>query len=202
MFLDQQMPKALQLREKKNHKDPRFAPRPGQFFMPWKSLLPICLAYMLPQWSPALVFVSSTWSLQEVSHPSTIQAQCCLTSGFPKWHGPLTAWLLLNSHCWVCHTVITIKFQKICLRALENWFIQLEGKKTVWKLPKTFTKITRRNSWPHLFLRYRNMRPLIRISTQVRLRSPSLDEWSTQNSYPYGRGRYWLLVVPWEILSN
>ena len=64
---------------------------------PWKSLPPICLAYMLPQWSPALVFVSSTWSSQAVSHPSTIQAQCCLTSElkwelvFPTWHGPLTA---------------------------------------------------------------------------------------------------------------
>jgi hypothetical protein len=63
---------------------------------PWKSLPPICLAYMLPQRSPALVFVSSTWSSQAVTHPSTIQAQCCLTSVFewelvfPTWHGPLT----------------------------------------------------------------------------------------------------------------
>ena len=41
-------------------------------------------------------FVSSTWSFQAVSHPSTIQAECCLTSVFkwelvfPTWHGPLT----------------------------------------------------------------------------------------------------------------
>ena len=41
---------------------------------PWKSLPPICLAHMLPQRSPALVFFSSTWSSQMVSHPSTIQA--------------------------------------------------------------------------------------------------------------------------------
>ena len=44
----------------------------------------ICLAYMLPQRSPALVFGSSTWSSLVVSHPSTIQAQCCLTSVF-EW---------------------------------------------------------------------------------------------------------------------
>ena len=49
------------------------------------------------QKKPALVFVSSTWSSQVVSHPSTILAQCCLTSVwkwelvFPTWHGPLTA---------------------------------------------------------------------------------------------------------------
>ena len=35
--------------------------------------------FMLPQWSPALVFVSSPWSSLAVSHPSTIQAQYCLT---------------------------------------------------------------------------------------------------------------------------
>ena len=44
----------------------------------WKSLLPICWAYMLP----ALFFVHSTWSSQVVSHPSTILAQSCWTSVF------------------------------------------------------------------------------------------------------------------------
>ena len=57
-----------------------------------RDLPPICLADMLPQRSPALVFVSSTRSSQTVSHPSTILAQCCLTSVFlwelvfPTWH--------------------------------------------------------------------------------------------------------------------
>ena len=46
-----------------------------------KSLPPICLAFMLPQQSPALVFVSNT---QAVTHPSTFKTQCCLTSVF-KW---------------------------------------------------------------------------------------------------------------------
>ena len=56
---------------------------------PWKSLPPICLAYMLLQQSQALVFFSCTWSSQAV--------QCCLTSViewelvFPTWHGPLTS---------------------------------------------------------------------------------------------------------------
>ena len=60
---------------------------------------PICLAYMLPQRSSALVFVSSTRSSQAVTHPSTILAQCCLTSVFkwelvfPTWHRPLTSTL-------------------------------------------------------------------------------------------------------------
>ena len=64
--------------------------------IPWKRLAAICLAYMLPLCSPALVFVSSTWSSQVVTHPNTIQAQCCLTSVFelervfPTCHGPLT----------------------------------------------------------------------------------------------------------------
>ena len=49
-----------------------------------------------PEQTPALVCVTSTWSSQEVSHPRTIQAQCCLTSvfkwdlAFPTWHAPLT----------------------------------------------------------------------------------------------------------------
>ena len=48
------------------------------------------------QQSPTLVFVTSTCSSQAVSHPRTIQAQCCLTSVFkwelvfPTWNGPLT----------------------------------------------------------------------------------------------------------------
>ena len=49
---------------------------------PWKSLPPVCLAFMLPQHSPVLVFGWSTWSSQAVCHPSTIQAQCCLISVF------------------------------------------------------------------------------------------------------------------------
>ena len=36
--------------------------------MLWKSLPPICLAYMFPQRSLALVFASSTWSFQAVSY--------------------------------------------------------------------------------------------------------------------------------------
>ena len=65
-------------------------------FTPWKSLPLICLAYMLLLPSPALVFVSSTLSYQAASHPSTIQAQCFLTSVLewelviPTGHGPLT----------------------------------------------------------------------------------------------------------------
>ena len=65
-----------------------------------RDLPPICLADMLPQRSPALVFVSSTRSSQTVSHPSTILAQCCLTSVFlwelvfPTWQGPLSNILL------------------------------------------------------------------------------------------------------------
>ena len=74
---------------------PEHSPDFPRACMPWKSLPPICLAYMLPQRDPALVFVSSTWSSRGVSHPSTIQSQCCLTSVFewelvlPTWHGPL-----------------------------------------------------------------------------------------------------------------
>ena len=49
-----------------------------------KSLPPICLAFMLPQQSPALVFVGNTRSSQVVIHPSTFKTQCCLTSVF-KW---------------------------------------------------------------------------------------------------------------------
>ena len=51
---------------------------------------------MLLQRSLAKAFVSSTWSSKAVSHPSTIQTQCCLSSVFewelvfPTWHGLLT----------------------------------------------------------------------------------------------------------------
>ena len=44
-----------------------------------RDMLPICLAYMLPQWSLALVFVSRTRSSHVVTHPRIILAQCCLT---------------------------------------------------------------------------------------------------------------------------
>ena len=70
----------------------------SQSLWAWKSFQPKCLTYMLPQRSPALVSVSNTWNSQEVSHPSTIQAQCCLTYVFkwelvfPTWHGPLKSW--------------------------------------------------------------------------------------------------------------
>ena len=69
---------------------------------PWKSLPSICLAYMFPQRSPALVFVRSAWSSQVVSHPSTIQAKFCLTSVFDwelvvtTWHGRFLKFKLLN----------------------------------------------------------------------------------------------------------
>ena len=70
MFLDQQMPTALQLREKKITKIPGSPPDPA-----WAIFLCLericCPSYMLQQWSLALVFVRSTWSFQAVSHSST-----------------------------------------------------------------------------------------------------------------------------------
>ena len=59
--------------------------------MPWKSSPPIWLVSMLPQWSPALVFVRSTWSSLAVYHPSTIKAQCCLTTVF-EWELVFPTW--------------------------------------------------------------------------------------------------------------
>ena len=51
----------------------------------FQSLAPICLADMFPQWSLALVVVSSTRSSQAVTHLSIMLAQCCLTSVFSVW---------------------------------------------------------------------------------------------------------------------
>ena len=39
---------------------PEYSPDFPRSWMPWKSFTPICLAYMLTQWSLALVFASST----------------------------------------------------------------------------------------------------------------------------------------------
>ena len=82
---------------------------------PWKSLLPICLTYMLLQQTPALVFISSTWSSQAVYHPNTIQAQCCLTSVFewelvfPTWRFVLTEATVFSMPCRMSWSRITKK---------------------------------------------------------------------------------------------
>ena len=67
-----------------------------------RDLPAICLAEMLPQWGPALLFVSSTSSFQVVIHLSTVLTQCCLPNVallkwelvFPTWHMPLTVHIL------------------------------------------------------------------------------------------------------------
>ena len=63
---------------------------------PWKRFAAHLLGWYAPATEPGFGFVSNTRSSQAVSHPSTILAQCCLTSVFlwelvfPTWQGPLT----------------------------------------------------------------------------------------------------------------
>ena len=58
-----------------------------------RDLPPICLAEMILTQSPG--FFSSTTSSQAVTHPSTILAQCCLTSVF-IWELVFRTWQCLQ----------------------------------------------------------------------------------------------------------
>ena len=63
---------------------------------------PLFSDHYLRGWYAAAAEPRSTRSFQAVSHPSTILAQCCLTSVFiwellfPTWHRPLTSAVLLT----------------------------------------------------------------------------------------------------------
>ena len=65
-------------------------------FLPWKRFAAHLRGWHAPTTEPGFVFFCSTNSSQEVTLPSTILAQCCVTSvilwelGFPTWHRPLT----------------------------------------------------------------------------------------------------------------
>ena len=100
---------------------PEHSPGSPRACTPWKSLPPICLAYMLPQQSPALGSVSSTWSSQEVSHPSTIQAQCRLTALF-KWELVFLTW----------HGLLGNFYNQNYCRPVKSWKYKWEESKRLF----------------------------------------------------------------------